>query len=45
MEAIVRTRPVLGADVGKQSHWCCLVTADGEVALNAPVANRERDID
>jgi len=45
MEAIVRTRPVLGVDVGKQSHWCCLVTADGEVALNAPVANRERDID
>ena len=45
MEAIVRTRPVLGVDVGKQSHWCCLVTADGEVALNAPVANREGDID
>ena len=45
MEATVRTRPVLGVDVGKQSHRCCLVTADGEVALNAPVANREHDID
>ncbi len=45
MEANARTRPVLGVDVGKQSHWCCLVTADGEVALNAPVANRERDLD
>lgn len=45
MEAIARTRPVLGVDVGKQSHWCCLVTAEGEVALNAPVANREHDLD
>lgn len=45
MEAIARARAVLGVDVGKQSHWCCLVTADGEVALNAPVANREHDVD
>ena len=45
MEVIMRTRPVLGVDVGKQSHWCCLVTAGGEIALNAPVANRERDLD
>jgi hypothetical protein len=45
MEAIVRTWPVLGVDVGKQSHRCCLVTDDGEVALNAPVANREHDLD
>ena len=45
MEAIVRTRPVLGVDVGKRSHWACLVTADGEIALNAPVANREADLD
>ena len=30
MEANVRTRPVLGVDVGKQSHWRCLVTVDGE---------------
>lgn len=45
MEANVRTRPVLGVDVGKQSHWRCLVTVDGEVALNASVANREHGID
>ena len=45
MEATSRTRPVLGIDVGKRSHWACLVTAEGEIALNAPVANRERDLD
>ena len=45
MEAASRTRPVLGIDVGKRSHWACLVTAEGEIALNAPVANRERDLD
>ena len=45
MKAATRARPVLGIDVGKRSHWCCLVTADGEVALNAPVANREKDLD
>lgn len=45
MEAIVRTRPVLGVDVGKQSRWTCLVTADGEITLNAPVTNRESALD
>lgn len=45
MQAASRTRPVLGIDVGKRSHWACLVTAEGEIALNAPVANRERDLD
>lgn len=37
-------RPVLGLDVGKQSHWACLLVA-GEVRLSRPVANRERDLD
>ena len=46
METPLRTRPVLGIDVGKRSHWACLVTAEGGgIALNAPVANRERDLD
>ena len=45
METPSRTRPVLGIDVGKRSHWACLLTAEGEIALNAPVANRERDLD
>ena len=45
METPSRTRPVLGIDVGKRSHWACLVTAEGEIALNAPVANREADLD
>ena len=45
METPSRTRPVLGIDVGKRSHWACLVTAEGGIALNAPVANRERDLD
>jgi hypothetical protein len=29
METPLRTRPVLGIDVGKRSHWACLVTAEG----------------
>lgn len=45
METPLRTRPVLGIDVGKRSRWACLVTAEEEIALNAPVANRERDLD
>lgn len=36
---------VLGLDVGKSSHWACLVTGAGEVALSAPVANSEADLD
>lgn len=42
--AIVR-KAVLGLDVGKGSHWACLVTMEGEVAVNRPVANSERDLD
>lgn len=36
---------VLGLDVGKSSHWACLVTRAGEIALNGPVANAEADLD
>ena len=42
--AIVR-KAVLGLDVGKSSHWACLVTAEGEVAANRPVANSEEELD
>lgn len=37
------TRPaaVLGLDVGKSSHWACLIDRDGEVLASAPVRNRE----
>ena len=36
---------VLALDVGKRSHWACLVTRDGEILENGPVANAERDLD
>ena len=36
---------VLGLDVGKFSHWDCLVTGSGEIVANAPVANAEADLD
>lgn len=41
------TRPaaVLGLDVGKSSHWACLVDRDGEVLSSAPVRNREAELD
>ena len=44
--AAIRTngRSVLGMDVGKRSHWACLVTAGGEVALNRPAGNDEREL-
>ena len=38
-------KSVLGLDVGKSSHWACLVTGDGEIAYNSPVANSEGDLD
>ena len=43
--AATSRRAVLGMDVGKASHWACLVTADGEVVANGPVANSESDLD
>ena len=46
MEGNIRPRgDVLGLDVGKSSHWACLVTRDGEVAANGPVPNSEADLD
>ena len=36
---------VLDLDVGKSSHWACLVTKAGEVAANRPVANAEAELD
>jgi len=36
---------VLGLDVGKFSHWACLVSRAGEVLANRPVANSEEDLD
>lgn len=41
------TRPaaVLGLDVGKSSHWACLVDRGGEVLASAPVRNGEAELD
>ena len=41
------TRPaaVLGLDVGKSSHWACLIDRDGEVLASAPVRNRKAELD
>lgn len=41
------TRPgaVLGLDVGKSSHWACLIDRGGEVLASAPVRNREAELD
>lgn len=36
---------VLGLDVGKSAHWACLVARTGEIVLNGPVSNSERDLD
>lgn len=38
-------RAVLGLDVGKASHWACMLTRDGEVSVNRPVANSEHELD
>lgn len=42
--AIAR-KAVLGLDVGKSSHWACLVTAEGEIAVNRPATNSEEELD
>lgn len=41
------TRPgaVLGLDVGKSSHWACLIDRGGKVLASAPVRNREGALD
>lgn len=38
-------RAVLGLDVGKASRWACMLTRDGEVAANRPVASSEHGLD
>ncbi|MDO4532097.1 MAG: IS110 family transposase [Coriobacteriia bacterium] len=38
-------KAVLGLDVGKSSHWACLVTRDGEITLNDSVDNSEDAFD
>ena len=38
-------KAVLGLDVGKGSHWACLVTGEGEITINGPVDNSEGDLD
>ena len=35
----------IGLDVGKSSHWACLIDRDGEVLASAPVRNREAELD
>ena len=42
--AIAR-KAVLGLDVGKSSHWACLVTREGEVTFNGSVDNSEDSLD
>ena len=44
MNAIDKPSAVLGMDVGKQGHWACLLTRDGEMRVNRPVANREDEL-
>lgn len=41
------TRPgiVIGLDVGKSSHWACVLTREGETLESAAVPNREGAID
>lgn len=38
-------KAALGLDVGKSSHWACLVTKGGEVAINRRVPNTEEELD
>lgn len=38
-------RAVLRFDVGKASRWACMLTRDGEVAANRPVASSEHELD
>lgn len=40
-----RPEIVIGLDVGRSSHWACVVARDGEVLASKPVANRENALD
>lgn len=44
-KAAIARKAVLGLDVGKSSHWARLVTKEGKVVLNRPVANSEQELD
>lgn len=37
-----KARIVIGLDVGKSSHWTCVVTRDSEVLASKSVANTRR---
>jgi len=38
-------KAVLGLDVGKSSHWACLVNRTGEITVNRRIANSENELD
>lgn len=38
-------RAVLGLDVGRASRWACMLTQDGEFAVNRPVVNSKHELD
>lgn len=40
-----RPRVVIGLDVGKSTHWACVVTREGELLASRPIPNRENAID
>lgn len=40
-----RPEIVIGLDVGKSSHWACVVTREGELLASKPVLNRENAIE
>ena len=41
----IRPETVIGLDVGKSSHWACVVTREGELLASRPIPNRENAID
>ena len=41
----IRPGIVVGLDVGKSSHWACVVTREGELLASKPILNRENAID
>lgn len=41
----IRPGIVIGLDVGKSSHWACVVTREGELLASKPILNRENAID
>lgn len=45
MSPLTRPRTVIGLDVGKSTHWACVVTQEGELLASGPVPNREGPLD